>query len=292
MPKQLINIIDLTQDDIDQIFQNIDFLYESNEKILNNRTIGLIFEKYSTRTRISFQVGIHQLGGKALDIKFEDLNLQRIETFEDTFEMLSCYIDALVYRTNDHNKILNGMKYFQKPIINALSDISHPCQAIADIYTIKEHFKILENINIAWFGDLNNVLLSLYECISFFPKINLIIFTDKYIHSSKPQFVKKDNVKILYDINATELKNINCVMTDVYNSMNDTTDKENLLKPFQVNSKIMEKVDQNAIFMHCLPAKIGSEVTKDVIKGKQSIVIKQAENRLHAQKGILKWLNL
>lgn len=294
MTKKLINISDLSKEDLLEIFENIKKLRNSDDNSLNQKSIGMIFEKYSTRTRISFQVGISQLKGNAIDLNFENLNIKRSETFEDTFRVFSCYLDALIYRTNDHTKIENGYKYFGKPIINALSEKSHPCQAISDLYTIQEHFnlKYFDNFTITWLGDVNNVLFSLYECLDFFPSMNLNVITDKKIHLNDKRFEKKNNVSFFYKIDDSILKDSNCIMTDVYNSMNDLNNKENILKYLQVNSEIMQKTNPNTVFMHCLPANINSEVTKDVLYGNKSIVFKQAENRLHSQKGILKWLDI
>lgn len=294
MIKKLIDISDLTKEDIEEIFDNIKKLRNTNNDSLMGKSIGMIFEKYSTRTRISFQVGISQLKGNAIDLNFENLNIKRNETFEDTFRIFSCYLDALVYRTDDHNKIKMGFKYFQKPIINALSDQSHPCQALSDIYTIKEHFNFKDNepFTISWLGDVNNVLFSLYQCLDFMPKMKLNIITNKKIHENDKRFIEKNNVSFHYGIQSSVLTDSHCVMTDVYNSMNDIYDKESELKFLQVNSEIMEKTGSDTVFMHCLPANINSEVTEYVIYGSKSIVFKQAENRLHSQKGILKWLNI
>ena len=159
--KKLLNISDLTKEDFNTILRFSREIKPNIDNCLEDKNIGLIFEKNSTRTRLSFQVGINQLKGKYIDIKLEELNLQRIETFEDTFEIMSCYLDALVFRTTNHQKLELASKYFKKPIINALSDISHPCQAISDIYTLKEHFQKEDGFKIIWCGDLNNVLFSL-----------------------------------------------------------------------------------------------------------------------------------
>ena len=250
--KNLLNISDLNQNEFEKILQFAEDLDSKTEQPLTNKNIGLIFEKNSTRTRLSFQVGINQLNGNFIDVRFEELNLNRFESYEDTFEVMSCYLDYLVFRTTDHKKLELAYKYFKKPIINALSDISHPCQAISDIYTLKENFGTIDNLNIVWMGDMNNVLFSLLEVVDF-----------------------TKNTKV-----------------DVFTSMNDKKDKEKILSKFQVNDKIMSVTDEKSVFMHCLPAKVGSEVTEDVIKGKKSIVLTQAKNRLVAQKGILKWLSI
>ena len=290
--KKLLNISDLKQKDFFQIIDYAESLANRNENLLTEKNVGLIFEKNSTRTRLSFQVGINQLNGNYIDIRFDELNLNRFESYEDTFEVMSCYLDYIVFRTTDHKKLDLAYKFFKKPIINALSDISHPCQAISDIYTLKENFGTIDNLNIVWMGDMNNVLFSLLEVIVFTKNTKVDIFTDKKIYlDNKDNFNQNNNISFHFDINEDIISKANCIMTDVFTSMNDQENKENILRKFQVNDKIISMTDENSVFMHCLPAKIGSEVTEDVIKGKKSIVLTQAKNRLLAQKGILKWLS-
>ena len=291
--KNLLNISDLSKDDFKCILSFASSIKPNTENCLKNKNIGLIFEKNSTRTRLSFQVGINQLQGKYIDIKLEELNLQRVESFEDTFEIMSCYLDALVFRTTDHEKLKIASKYFNKPIINALSDISHPCQAISDIYTLKEHFQKDDGFKIVWCGDLNNVLFSLLESMKYLVSSKIDIFTDKNIYEKNHyNFFKSDNISYHFELNDKILESADCVMTDVFNSMNDKDDKEAQLKKFMVDQELMNKTSDSAVFMHCLPAKIGSEVSNDVIKGSKSIVLKQAKNRMVAQRGIMKWLDL
>ncbi len=291
--KKLLNISDLSLTDFEQILENAKKLNNKLDNCLEGKNIGLIFEKNSTRTRLSFQVGIRQLKGNFIDIRLEDLNLQRFESYEDTLEVMSCYLDCLVFRTNDHKKLILASKYFKKPVINALSDLSHPCQAISDIFTLQEHFKRSNNISIVWMGDINNVLISLIETINFLDNVTLDIFTDENIYKQNKKFLKLNKeINIHFNLKNNILKNANCIMTDVFTSMNDKENKEDLLKKFQVNQKIMSITPKKSVFMHCLPANIGSEVTADVIKGEKSIVYKQAKNRMIAQRGILKWLNI
>ena len=291
--KSLLNISDLNQNDFDNILQFADDLNNKTEQILTNKNIGLIFEKNSTRTRLSFQVGINQLDGNYIDVRFEELNLKRVESYEVTIEVMSCYLDYLVFRTTDHKKLDLAHKFFKKPIINALSDLSHPCQAISDLYTLKENFGSIDNLNIVWMGDMNNVLFSLLEAISFTKNTKVDVFTDEAIYShNKDSFNLNKNINFHFNINEGIIAKANCIMTDVFTSMNDKEDKENLLSKFQVNENIMSLTDKKSVFMHCLPAKIGSEVSEGVIKGEKSIVLEQARNRLVAQKGILKWLSI
>ena len=291
--KNLLNISDLSKSDFDSILTFANSIKPNIEDCLKNKNIGLIFEKNSTRTRLSFQVGINQLHGKYIDIKLDELNLQRVESFEDTFEIMSCYLDALVFRTSNHQKLVLASKFFKKPIINALSDISHPCQAISDIFTLKEHFQKDDGFKIVWCGDLNNVLFSLLESMKFLKSSKIDIFTDRKIYENNHHnFPKEENISYHFELNDKILDSADCVMTDVFNSMNDKEDKESLLKKFMVNQELMKKTPDSAVFMHCLPAKIGSEVSDDIIKGPKSIVLKQAKNRMVAQRGIMKWLEL
>ena len=290
--KKLLNISDISKENLNEILEYSKTLDQTFENSLEGKNIGLIFEKSSTRTRLSFQVGINQLKGNYIDIRFDELNLKRFESYEDTFEIMSCYLDCLVFRTTDHKKLELAQKYFKKPIINALSDISHPCQAISDIYTLKEIFGTVDDLNIVWMGDMNNVLFSLIEVFEFLNNSKIDVFTDKKIfEKNKNQFNFSKKVKYHFELNKNIIFSANCIMTDVFTSMNDKENKESLLSKFQVNKNLMDLTNKNAIFMHCLPAKIGSEVTEEVIKGEKSIVLKQAKNKLVAQRGILKWLN-
>tara|TARA_B110000261_G_scaffold155271_1_gene187833 strand:+ start:719 stop:1606 length:888 start_codon:yes stop_codon:yes gene_type:complete len=292
--KNLLNISDLERKDVLDILKYSEDLKNSKSNILDNKSIGLIFEKYSTRTRLSFQVGIKQLGGNSIDIRFEELNLQRVETFEDTFKIFGCYLDAIVYRTSKHENLIKASQNFVKPIINALSDLSHPCQIISDIYTIKNHFNSLDGLSISWFGDINNVLFSYFEILRLFPEISLNVFTDKKIYNDNSQnFPKISNINIYFDINESLIKNTDCIMTDVFTSMNDLSDKkQSSLQKFQINKKILDLTKDECIFMHCLPANKGQEVTEDVLVDQKSIILEQAKNRLVAQKGILQWLDI
>ena len=285
MSKNFFNISDFTKKDLLNIL-SIDTI---NNR-LQNKNIGLIFEKYSTRTRLSFSVGISMLGGNAIDIRFEDLNISRDESFEDTFRAFNCYLDGLVFRTNDHNKLINAEKYFTKPIINALSDQSHPCQILSDLFTLKQHFDTLD-IHILWMGDMNNVCYSLVEAVKLISEINLTICSPKTISDAR-EWPKGSNINLVHSLNEINLSSINCVMTDVFVSMNDVDidGKIDLLKPYCVDSSIMSKTSKNAVFMHCLPAKVGIEVTEEVFSSPQSIVWKQAYNRLVAQNKLLQYL--
>ena len=292
--KNFLDISDLDRDSILHIF-DLSKKYDENFDLfpLKHKSIGLIFEKYSTRTRISFQVGISNLGGNSIDIKFEELNFQRSESFEDTFKIFSQYLDLIIYRTSDHSKLLKAYSNFKKPIINALSDRSHPCQIISDMFTLHKRFHSFDNLNISWFGDMNNVLFSYFQFLEFFPEVQLNLFTDRKIYNQKKNYFPQiKNLDVFFELDQNIISKTDCIMTDVYTSMNDTESKskETDLLKFQVNTKIMNNTKNECIFAHCLPAKIGSEVTKEVLYSEKSIVLEQARNRLVAQKGILSWI--
>ena len=214
MINNFFNISDLNQDQIISILSNT-----QDSQSLSNKNIGLLFEKSSTRTRLSFSVGINNLGGNTIDIKFEELNISRDESFEDTFRAMNCYLDGLVFRTNNHQKLLEASKFFQKPIINALSDLSHPCQILSDLLTLKEHFGSF-NCRILWMGDMNNVCFSLVEAANLLEDLNLTICTPNSISAEK-KWILNSNTSIIDNINDIDLKSINCVMTDVWLSMGE-----------------------------------------------------------------------
>ena len=285
MNKNFFNISDLTKENIFEIIDGKD-----NHIDLKNKNIGLIFEKYSTRTRLSFTVGISNLGGNPVDIKFSELNISRDESFEDTFRAIDCYLDGLVFRTNDHKKLINASQFFKKPIINALSDHSHPCQILSDLLTLKEYFGSLE-CRILWIGDMNNVCFSLVEAAKLIEELNLVICTPKYI-SKGIDWEMSSNSKIVNSTDDIDLKSVSCVMTDVFISMNDedNEDKISLLKPYCVTSELMSKTAPDSIFMHCLPAKVGYEVSEDVFRSPKSIVWRQAYNRMIAQQKLLQFI--
>ena len=288
--KNFFNIIDLSKQDIDLLLSNEKKIDQSHQKILKNKCIGLIFEKYSTRTRLSFNVAINNLGGSIIDLRFNELNISRDESFEDTFRAFNCYLDGLIYRTSSHEKLIQASNFFEKPIINALSDLSHPCQILSDAITLKQHFGSLE-LNLLWMGDMNNVCYSLVELANFFPELQLFICSPSYI-SSKINWKMKSNISLVNKPEQIDLDQINCVMTDVFISMNDENDikKEKLLKPYTVTSELMAKTASNSVFMHCLPAKVGYEVSEEVIRSHKSIVWKQAYNRMVAQQKLLQFI--
>lgn len=285
MIKNFFQISNLSKDCINVIF---DTNVYSN--ILAGKNIGLLFEKYSTRTRLSFSVGIHNMGGNCIDLRFSELNISRQESFEDTFRAFNCYLDGLIYRTTDHQKFITAAQYFEKPIINALSDISHPCQILSDLLTLKEQFGSLD-IHILWMGDMNNVTYSLVDAANLIEEIKLTICTPEQI-SSTINWKMNSNIEVVSNLESVDLGKFNCVMTDVFISMNDEDNEEkiSLLKPYSVTSELMAKTASDSIFMHCLPAKVGLEVSEDVFRSSKSIVWRQAYNRMVAQQKLLQFI--
>ena len=285
--KEINNIIDLA----------IDLKKEhkkgKEKSLLQNKTLAMIFEKPSTRTRVSFETGIFQLGGHALTLTSNDLQLSRGESVEDTAKTLSRYVNVIMSRVYDHKSLETFAKNASVPVINGLSNSFHPCQILADFMTIKEHKKNLKKIKIAWIGDGNNVCNSLIlGCTKL--KIQLSIAVP---NGYEPDFdVVKigKNAEILEIIDNPELavKNADVVMTDTFVSIHNTNSDriKKFLPKFQVNSSLMNNAKKDAIFMHCLPAKREQEVTSDVIDGSQSVVWEEAENRLHVQKALLVYL--
>lgn len=285
MIKNFFQISDLTKEDINTILG-----IEISPNKLVRKNIGLLFEKYSTRTRLSFSVGIHNMSGNCVDLRFSELNISREESFEDTFRAFNCYLDGLIYRTTDHQKLITAAHYFDKPIINALSNISHPCQILSDLLTLKEHFGSLD-VHILWMGDMNNVLYSLVEAANIVDQLSLTICSPELI-SSSIQWHMNSNIKVVPNLESIDLSQINCVMTDVFISMNDEDSEEkiSLLKPYSVTSDLMGKTASNSIFMHCLPAKVGLEVSEEVFRSSKSIVWRQAYNRMIAQQKLLQFI--
>lgn len=288
MLKNILNVSDIPNSVIKKIIFDLNEDFNHN---LRDKNIALLFEKPSTRTRISFITGLNKLQANVIELKLNDLNFSRSETIEDTFKTMNCYLDGLIYRTQSHKMLVTASNYFEKPIINALSDVSHPCQAISDFYTLYHHFNKLD-LNICWFGDLNNVLFSFVEMARIFNQINLFIFSDKNIIKNNNWKIS-ENIKFFDAIDYDLLKKADCIMTDVHLSMNDKNDHEKIknLSRFIVNKEIMDKSKDQCVFMHCLPAKIGMEVTKEVIESKKSIVWKQAYNRLPSQMRLMQCIN-
>ncbi|MBU6140855.1 MAG: ornithine carbamoyltransferase [Proteobacteria bacterium] len=266
-------------------------------KILAGKHLAMIFEKNSTRTRVSFEVGINQLGGHAIVMNSHDTQLGKGETISDTAQVLSRFVDGIMIRSNSHQTIVDLAQNSSIPVINALSDFSHPCQILASILTIEEHLGKISGKKLAWFGDANNVLNSyIHGALPF--DFELAIATPKEYDFCDLEIKKaqKKGAKIIVCKDAKEAaKNADVLITDTWFSMGDAAAKDKKLQekklkelaPYQVNKDLMKLAKKTAIFTHCLPAYRGFEVSAEVIDSKQSVIFDEAENRLHAQKAIL-----
>jgi len=293
--KDLLTINELNKNELLGIIENAIKLKKDLKKgiskpILKNKTLAMIFQKPSTRTRVSFETGMFQLGGHALSLSADDLQLKRGETIEDTAKTLSRYVDIIMARVYSHEEVEILAKNSTVPVINGLSDSFHPCQILADLMTIKEKKKKLEGLKLAWIGDGNNVCNSMiYGCAK--TSIDIKIATPKG-YEPNADIIKESkkfiDVQLLTDP-ISAVKEADVVVTDTFVSIHhQVTDRtKDFLPRFQVNSNLMKKADHEAIFLHCLPAKRGQEVTGDVIDGPQSVIWDEAENRLHAQKALM-----
>jgi ornithine carbamoyltransferase len=266
---------------------------ERRQKPLEGKTLAMIFERPSTRTRVSFDVGMRQLGGESIMLTGAEMQLGRGETIADTARVLSRYVDAIMIRILNHEALLELAAYATVPVINGLTRRSHPCQVMADVMTFEEHRGSIEGKTVAWTGDDNNVLASWAHAAERF-KFQLNVATPPELAPKKEMrdWIKAVQVPIMLGSDPeVAVRGADCVVTDTWVSMGDKEGerRHNLLKPYQVNSKLMSLAKPDALFMHCLPAHRGEEVTDEVIDGPQSVVFDEAENRLHAQKGILAW---
>ena len=260
---------------------------------LAGKILAMIFDKPSTRTRVSFDVAMRQLGGDALLLTGQEMQLGRGETIADTARVLSRYVDAIMIRALDHDMVSELAQYATVPVINGLTRRSHPCQVLADVMTFEEHCGPIRGKRIAWTGDATNVLASWMHAAERF-SFELAVATPPELAPKKwlTDWVKSSDADIRIGHDPEQaVKGAHCVVTDIWVSMGDKDGarRHNLLKPYQVNARLMAKAKPDAIFMHCLPAHRGEEVTAEVIDGPQSVVFDEAENRLHAQKGVLAW---
>jgi ornithine carbamoyltransferase len=260
------------------------------DKPLAGKTLALIFEKPSTRTRVSFEVGMRQLGGDVVILDAASSQLGRGETIADTARVLSRFVDAIMIRTTDESKLLELAKYATVPVINGLTDQSHPCQIMADLMTVKEHKGRLEGLKFAWVGDGNNVSASfIHAAPKFGFALDMACPAGYRPNQGLIETANAEGGKVRMTDMDSALDGADVIVTDCWVSMgdDDAEDRMEALAPYQVNSAAMAKANKDAIFMHCLPAHRNEEVTDDVIDGPQSVVFDEAENRLHAQKGVL-----
>jgi ornithine carbamoyltransferase len=263
------------------------------DRPLAGKTLAMIFDRPSTRTRVSFCVAMRQLGGDTVVLSGEEMQLGRGETIADTARVMSRYVDAIMIRTLEHGDVAELAAHATVPVINGLTRRSHPCQVLADVMTFEEHRGPIQGKTVAWSGDANNVLASWMHAAERFD-FRLRVATPPELAPKKwlTDWAKQSGAAIRIGTDPEEaVKGADCVVTDTWVSMGDRNGarRHNLLKRYQVNARLLAKARPDALFMHCLPAHRGEEVTDEVIDGVQSVVFDEAENRLHAQKGILAW---
>lgn len=299
--KHFISLHDITVDEFNSLLSLAAKLKAEQKagkphRILEGKTLAMIFTKSSTRTRISFEVGMYQLGGQALFLSSNDIQLGRGETIYDTAKVMSRFVDGIMIRTFAHQDVLDLAKYGSIPVINGLTDLLHPCQALADLMTVYEHKGALKGLKLAYIGDGNNVAHSLlYACT----KAGMVISVaspkgyecDPEIVANAKADAALTGANILMTNDPVEaITNADVVYTDTWASMGQESEKEErvkIFKNYQIDSELFSKSKPDSIFMHCLPAYRGFEMTADVIDGEHSVVFDEAENRLHAQKAVL-----
>jgi ornithine carbamoyltransferase len=299
--KSLASLNDLTKEEIEQILKTSDLLklqvYRGQEHpLLKGKTLAMIFEKASTRTRVSFEVGMWQLGGYALYLSASDLQLGRGETIGDTAQVLSRYVNGIMARVFAHQTILDLVKYSRVPVINGLSDYSHPCQGLADLFTVYEKKGKLSGLKLAYVGDGNNVAHSLiYGC----SKVGMTLVLgcpkgyepDSQVVARGKEEAKRTGCEVIVTNDPKEaVKGADVIYTDVWASMGKEKEQEErvkIMKPYQVNRDLVRLAKEDYIFMHCLPAHRGEEVINEVADSKNSAIFDQAENRMHTQKALM-----
>ncbi|RUM78977.1 MAG: ornithine carbamoyltransferase [Candidatus Thioglobus sp.] len=297
MTKHFINLDDLANDDLQQIIDQAIALKKQHKageisNALKNKTLAMIFDKSSTRTRVSFETGMTQLGGHALFLSDKDIQLGRGEPITDSAVVISSMVDCIMLRVSSHADINTFADYSSVPIINALSDESHPCQLLADMMTYQEHNGSIKGKIVAWIGDGNNMCHTYMQAAKAFGFTLNIATPEGY--EPDQSFVDQyaDHINLCKDANSA-CNDVDLVVTDVWASMGQEAEQKTReldFKDFQVDKNLMSQAKSDAVFMHCLPAHRGEEVSADVIDGKQSLVWGEAENRLHAQKALLLYL--
>ena len=297
MTKHFIDFDNLSFEELQNIIDYaIALKKEHNESVINdslkNKTLAMIFDKSSTRTRVSFEAGMTQLGGHALFLSNKDIQLGRGEPIIDSAIVISSMVDAVSLRISSHEDIIEFSKHSNKPVINALSDLSHPCQILADLMTFQEQRGSINGKKVAWIGDGNNVCQTYMQAAEIFG-FELNIATPNGYEPTQ-SFIESYQKNINYctrPIDACEVADL--VVTDVWTSMGKESEqkkRESVFKGYQVDQKMMSAANSDALFMHCLPAHRGEEVSADLIDGKQSVVWDEAENRLHSQKALMLYL--
>lgn len=293
--KDILTLGELTTDEFSGLLTSTIEMKKSlnntpQAKPLQNKTLAMIFQKPSTRTRVSFDVGMYQLGGHSVNLSSSEMQLDRGESVEDTARTLSRYVDCIMARVYDHKSIQTLAKHSTVPVINGLSDSFHPCQALADFTTILEHKGVLQDLRIAWVGDGNNVCNSLIYGAALSGATLTVATPQEYQPTSSAVQYASNHTKIQLTEDVVEAaKGADVIVTDTFKSIHDTdgTHMSKLFPKYQVNDALMSHAKDDAIFLHCLPATRGNEVTSSVIDGPRSVVWDEAENRLHSQKALL-----
>lgn len=297
MPNHFIDFDQFSQNDLQGIIDRAILLKKEHKsglinETLKNKTLAMIFDKSSTRTRVSFEAGMTQLGGQSLFLSEKDIQLGRGEPITDSAIVISSMVDAIMLRMSSHEDIVEFSKHSSKPVINALSDESHPCQILADLMTYQEHKGSIKGKKIAWIGDGCNVCQTYMQAAAIFD-FDLSIATPVG-YGPSDDFIEKYKTNISYFTNPNDAcRGADIIVTDVWTSMGQELEikqREAAFKCFQVDQKLMNQAKDDAIFMHCLPAYRGKEVSAEVIDGEQSVVWSEAENRLHVQKSLLLYL--
>ncbi len=296
MIKNFLDISDFSKKNIDEIIKIAKRIKKNPRKFkssFKDKTLGMIFEKQSLRTRVSFNVGMQKLGGRVIELNSSEIGFDnKRESEVDVLNVISQYIDCLMIRNNNHKTLVNLGRHNIIPIINGLTEYSHPCQILGDFLTIQEKFKNIYKKKFTWIGDFNNVSRSLLHLQNIYLfKLNFII-PKKILKKNQTELNRFKNKELFFTSDPLKgTKNTNCIMTDVWVSMGERNkNKIKEFKDFTVNNKIIKNASRDVIFMHCLPAKRGQEVTSEVLDGKNSIVMQQAKNRMFIQQAILTYV--
>lgn len=298
VPRHFLELRDVAANDLRHIidmaasFKRGESL-DNNSRLLSGRALAMIFEKPSTRTRVSFEVAMKQLGGHVVILSPNEMQIGRGETIADTARVLSRYVDVIMMRTNKVTKLSELASHAEIPVINGLTDHSHPCQLMADVMTFEEHRGDIAGKRIAWCGDGNNMSRSWVEAAARFDfELRLACPTELAPPQDTIDWARFEGATIVSTTDPNEaVDGVDCVVTDTWVSMGDSDAdrRRNLLEPYRVDRRLMDLADKDAIFMHCLPAHRDEEITAEILDGPQSVIWDEAENRLHAQKGILAW---
>ena len=300
MPRNFLSIFDLNKKEIEQILSRTEQLKKEKKNLvphhsLSGKSIGLIFEKLSTRTRVSFQVAITDLGANPIYLNPNDMQLGRGEIIPDTAKVLSSYLDAVIIRTYGQERINEFAKHSSVPVINALTDLGHPTQIVADLYTIKELGIDISNFNLTYIGDGNNITNS-FIAASAIVGYNITVCCPEGFEPSgeilsKSREIGQNSIEINHDP-VSAVKEADVIYTDVWVSMGEEREKknkDNIFRPYQINSELLSNAKESSFIMHCLPAHRGEEITDEVLNSSNSVVFEQAENKLHAGKAVLEF---